>query len=107
MSSYVKVAKLAYLTHIIHKKGCTDEVRKKYLDTLISLGPAFIKIGQVLAMKNSFFPTQISDDLKVLYHNTRKQPPDIMYVISSLPQNVVLTHVTPIASGCFASVYRG
>jgi len=44
-------------------------VPKRFVDSLIRLGPAFVKLGQVLSTRPDLLPTEYIHELKVLHEN--------------------------------------
>lgn len=92
------------------KHGLYRDVHKtssSYVKMLKRLGPAFIKFGQVYAMRGGNFPDELVVQLRTL-HDQVCETENVEYVNKAVDARVLLEQpVRPVASGCFASVFRG
>ncbi|KAG2424886.1 hypothetical protein HXX76_014044 [Chlamydomonas incerta] len=92
------------------KHGLYRDVHRtssSYVKMLKRLGPAFIKFGQVYAMRGGNFPDELVRQLRTL-HDQVCATEDADYVNEAVDARVLLEQpVQPVASGCFASVFRG
>ena len=107
------VAKRHHLAKLLSKKGGDDDFEVSDLRyAMEELGPAFIKLGQLLATRPDLVGNEIADDLKLLRDNTPVTPFDeIKKVIEGelgKPLDEVYSEFNeePLGSASIGQVYK-
>lgn len=82
---------------------------KKFVKTLIDLGPTFVKLGQILSVRSDIFPQEYLEELGKLQDEVPPSPfNEILKIIrEELGRDDILIEEKPIGSASLGQVHKG
>ena len=111
MKKYNK--RLIEILEILKEEKVTKDINPEKLERIIErLGPTFIKLGQIMSMRNDILPTEYCSELKKLQNSVEPMPYEKVKEIIEKSYGIPLDEVflsfdkNPIGSASIAQVHK-